>query len=115
MNTENKDFAVSMDLIAEKFAPLTGQPLELAMEHESSRVRVAEAQASEEASTQDNSVVELTLEFVVKVNTNGVSVDYLKERLHDVVMHAIEEGDITGSTDAELADYTITVTETESD
>jgi hypothetical protein len=59
--------------------------------------------------------VEFKLEFNVKVSLNGTDPEYIKERLNDIIVMAIEMGDVTGETKAEVEDYCVSVHVVEDD
>lgn len=63
------------------------------------------------ATTTTEQTISARLIFDVSYLPNGVSMETLTEMLQQVAARAIEEGMVTGHTDAEVADYTISVVE----
>ena len=59
------------------------------------------------AESEDN--VQIRLSFDVKYKLNGVSSTEMKSRLEELCQFAIENGMLTGSTEAEIEDYSISV------
>lgn len=59
--------------------------------------------------TTNDQTVTARLTFDVSYLPNGVSLDVLTDMLKQVATRAIEEGMVSGHTDAEVADYKISV------